>query len=72
MDGSSTRRCPLPWLVSGRKIAMKLDEFGQAVANARSGMMPSDDGEGQRDHAGDAGHGARAVVGTAAMSLSTA
>ena len=45
MDGSSTSRCPLPWLASGRKMAMKLDEFGQAVANARDWDIPSDAGK---------------------------
>src|SRR5215469_4759546 len=41
MEASSTSRRPCPWSASGRKIAMKLDAFGQLVASAHDWVAPS-------------------------------
>ena len=72
MDGSSTRRCPLPWLVSGRKIAMKLDESGQAVANSREWDIPSETGKASATTQAMLVTARERSSATAAMSLSTA
>ena len=72
MEGSSTSRRPVPWSASGRKIAMKVAELGQLVANSRDWVAPSETGKASAITQAPQVMARMLPAGAAAMNLSTA